>query len=152
METEKVLILNLGKLKEENTKTLNDTSVLQKQQAELNDLISRLSEECRAAKVQLSEYDNYRIAAKNLEIKQKEDKISETKQKIQDNEEKQREDLNVAIMEYKRNIEAKIQRLEDVEKETKELEKNYKDWQILKERIDSANDKSIYISNIRKKG
>lgn len=47
METEKVYFQHLNKLKDEDTRTLNETAVLQKQQNDVNEDINRLSEECR---------------------------------------------------------------------------------------------------------
>ena len=47
METEKVYYQHLNKLKDEDTKTLNETAVLQKQQNDINEDINRTSEECR---------------------------------------------------------------------------------------------------------
>lgn len=47
METEKVYFQHLNKLKDEDTRTLNETAVLQKQQNDINEDINRLSEECR---------------------------------------------------------------------------------------------------------
>jgi hypothetical protein len=47
MEKEKVFFQHLNKLKDEDTKTLNDTAVLQKQQNDINEDINRVGEECR---------------------------------------------------------------------------------------------------------
>lgn len=47
METEKVYFQHLNKLKDEDTRTLNETAVSQKQQNDINEDINRLSEECR---------------------------------------------------------------------------------------------------------
>jgi len=47
METEKVYFQHLNKLKDEDTRTLNETAVLQKQQNDINEDTNRLSEECR---------------------------------------------------------------------------------------------------------
>jgi hypothetical protein len=47
MEKEKVYFKQLNKIKDEDTKTLNDTAVLQKQQNDINEDINRVGEECR---------------------------------------------------------------------------------------------------------
>lgn len=60
METEKVYYQHLNKLKDEDTKTLNETAVLQKQQNDINEDINRTSEECR--KVIYLSLINYLIA------------------------------------------------------------------------------------------
>lgn len=47
MKTEKMILKNLNELKDQDTNTLNETAVLQKQQNEINEDINRISEECR---------------------------------------------------------------------------------------------------------
>jgi chromosome segregation ATPase len=141
MKLEQVLTDKLTKLKEENTKTLNDYAVLQKQQSDLNDLINRTSEESRKAKVELNEYENTRIANKLYEIEQKKDNIEELKKKIHNSEQEQIEALNKQIDLIKSLIKERNETMEKVEKTIKDTAVKYKDMQILKEKIDFENEK-----------
>ena len=50
MEKEKVFFQHLNKLKDEDTKTLNYTATLQKQQNDINEDINRVGEETRKVK------------------------------------------------------------------------------------------------------
>jgi uncharacterized protein (DUF3084 family) len=150
METEKILSQNLSKLKEENTKTLNDYAILQKQSTELNELISRTSEESRKAKVELSEYENTRIANKLYEIEQKREIIEDLKKKIHSSEQEQIEDLNKQIETIKENIKTKNELLEKIEKGIKDTEQRYKEIGTLKEKIDFENEKSNILLTFRK--
>ena len=69
METEKVYFQHLNKLKDEDTRTLNETAVLQKQQNDINEDINRISEECRKVKQLLFFFFIYQKYLLNFSIK-----------------------------------------------------------------------------------
>jgi chromosome segregation ATPase len=144
METEKVIVSNLNKLKEENTKTLNDYSVLQKQQAELNDLINRTSEECRKAKGELAEYENTRLLKLQFDIDRLNEQITRIQEQINNNEKEQIESLKKQIEIIQEEINKKSQQKDKLEDDISKASSRYRDVMNLKEKIDLNNEQSKF--------
>lgn len=144
METEKLIVSNLNKLKEENTKTLNDYAVLQKQQAELNDLINRTSEECRKAKGELAEYENTRLLKLQFDIDRLNEQITRIKEQIESNEKEQIESLKKQIESIQDDINRKTAIKERIEDDISKATSRYREVMLLKEKIDLNNEQSTY--------
>jgi len=142
METEKVIVSNLNKLKEENTKTLNDYAVLQKQQAELNDMINRTSDECRKAKGELAEYENTRLLKLQFDIDRLNEQISRIKEQIYNNEKEQIENLKKQIEVIQDDINRKTTTKEKLEDDINKGSGRYREVTNLKEKIDLNNEQS----------
>ena len=90
MEYEKLLDKRFNALKEENTKNLNEYSLLTKQQAELNDKIGQKLEEREQAKSQLTEYETNRALKSNYELERNQEEIQRLLNDIKETEEKQK--------------------------------------------------------------
>ena len=75
MEYEKLLDKRFNALKEENTKNLNEYSLLTKQQAELNDKIGQKLEEREQAKSQLTEYETNGGLKSDYELERNKEEI-----------------------------------------------------------------------------
>jgi predicted nuclease with TOPRIM domain len=83
----------ISKIKEENNITLNEYTILQAQQNDLNDRLNSIYEECRKAKAELSEYENTRLLNKQYTIERMNDFICELKDQINNTEKEQIENL-----------------------------------------------------------
>lgn len=140
METENVLVNNLNKLKEENTKTLNEYAKLQKEQEEMTNKINNISEECRKAKVELSEYENTRLLNKQFDIERLNEHISRLKEQIDMSEKEQVENLKKQIEILQEEIKKKAEAYEKIENDIKQADTRYRENQLLKEKIDLNNE------------
>jgi predicted nucleic acid-binding Zn-ribbon protein len=143
MHTEKNLSTSLKKLREDNTRTLNEYSELQKQQSELMELINRTSEECRKTKAELSEYENSRLLKKQWAIDRLYEQIDKLKREIDNKEKEQLENLKRQIEKIQEEINEKVASKEKLEMDIAKTNQRSKDMQNLKDKIDFNNEKSI---------
>ena len=120
MEYEKLLVKRLNTLKEENTKTLNEYSVLTKQQTELNDKIAQKIEEREQAKSQLNEYETNRQMKSQYEYDRNKEEIQRLLDSIKEIEEKEMAKLQNELDELKRENDHK---LDDINKLKNEIQK-----------------------------
>lgn len=144
MEMEKVLVQNLHKIKEENNKTLNEYTVIQSQQNDLNERLNIINEECRKAKGELSEYENTRLLNKQYTIERMNDFISELKEQINNTEKEQVDNLKRQIAEIEEEINKKNEIFEKLETDIKNKEIQFKELQTLREKVEYNNEQSIY--------
>lgn len=79
---------------------------------------------------------------KMFDIDRKRENIEELQKKIQYSEARQLEALNTQIVELKEKIRQKTETLEKLEKGIKDMETQFKDFQIHKEKVDFQNEKS----------
>jgi chromosome segregation ATPase len=142
MQTEKVLSTSLKKLREDNTRTLNEYSELQKQQSELMELINKTSEECRKTKAELSEYENSRLLKKQWAIDRLYEQIDKLKREIDNKEKDQLENLKKQIEKIQEEINEKVANKEKLETDIAKTNQRSKEMQNLKDKLDFNNEKS----------
>ena len=147
MEMEKVLVQNLNKIKEENNKTLNEYTVLQSQQNDLNDKLSSINEECRKAKAELSEYENTRLLNKQYTIERMNDFIGELKDQISNTEKEQLENLKRQILIVQEEIKKKNESSDKLDSEIKTKEIQFRELQILRDKVEFNNQQSKNIKH-----
>lgn len=138
-EAEKSSIQNLTKIKETNNKYNLEFSELQKEQREQQEIINNSTEELRKAKVELTEYENTRIANKIYEIEQKKENIEDLKQKIQNSEDEQMKRLNDEIERYQKACKQKQDLIHDEDNQIKLKTAQIRELQKLKENIEANN-------------
>jgi len=143
MEMEKVLVQNLKKIKDENNITLNEYTVLQAQQNDLNDRLNSIYEECRKAKAELSEYENTRLLNKQYTIERMNDFISELKDQISNTEKDQIENLRKQIAKVQEDIKKKNETFEKLDLDIKNREIQYRELHMLREKVEYNNEQSI---------
>lgn len=148
MEIEKIITDHLNRFKEDNKKVLSEKDALEKQQQELNDMISRTIEECHNAKKELNEYENVRALTMQYEIDMKVSQIEKLEKDIRSSEEETVQRLLVQIEHIKDEINVKQKELSKIEEEIKKTEAEYSKFQDSKNKIDLNNEKSKILFDI----
>ena len=143
MEYEKLLVKRLNALKEENTKTLNEYSVLTKQQAELNDKIAQKIEEREQAKSQLNEYETNRQMKSQYEYDRNKEEIQRLLDSIKEIEEKEMAKLQNELDELKRENDRKLDDINKLKNEIQKEEDHLKNEETFKQKLDYENQKKL---------
>jgi chromosome segregation ATPase len=152
IEMETVLAGHLNDMKEKNNKTLNEFTILQSQQNDLNDKLYSLSEECRKAKTELSEYENTRILQKQYNVERLQEHIKDLNDKIDMTEKQQVEDLRKDIKKIEEEIAKKVEEFEALENDINNKENQSREIQNLREKVEINNKHSKYKIIFRKEG
>ena len=135
MEYEKLLDKRFNALKEENTKNLNEYSLLTKQQAELNDKIGQKLEEREQAKSQLTEYETNRALKSNYELERNQEEIQRLLNDIKETEEKQKAALQKELDEIDAQNKKRIDEINVLKNKIEVEEAKYKEMEDLKNKL-----------------
>ena len=141
MEYEKLLVKRLNALKEENTKTLNEYSVITKQQAELNDKIAKKIEEREQAKSQLNEYETNRQMKSQYEYDRNKEEIERLNESIKANEDREMAKLQAELDELEKENQKKLEEINKLKEEIAKEETHLKNEEAFKQKIEYENAK-----------
>ena len=143
MEYEKLLVKRLNALKEENTKTLNEYSVLTKQQAELNDKIAKKIEEREQAKSQLNEYETNRQMKSQYEYDRNKEEIQRLQETIKANEDREMAKLQAELDELEKENQKRLDGINKLKEEIAKEEEHLKNEETLKQKVEYENAKKL---------